>query len=487
MFNEELKKRLVESDAGKTGSLTLTKDMDKDQATMAVAVHVYEMLRDSVAGLMKNNGVSNSEKRIKTATGAKEIKNRPVIEGIGALREAFKDMVSDAAEIVNEASPKLGLRAEDLFTRIQFPQLMQRAIELPAMMPIEPVYVLQDLFRKMNTPGMFGVQEFKFPIIGAFEASVLGEDAEVQEKDMDIAGGSMRAVFKKVGVGARWSDDFAKVANFDWLGMTLQMCRQALARRKEAIAYDHISTNGSTIIDNTGRFGFSGSIQSGTVGSAGTGVDGLRNGTHVLQDLFYMMASFNDSGMMPDTIVLSPRAWMIWAQSPEMRAYAWQNGMPQMWQMPQGRPNRDPEFDIMGGVFGANVPTYPTGSTQYTTPPQMGIPNMRIVVSPFVTSGTDSSIEYTNAHVLDVATGVGYLLQVQDIMMNEWKDPEHDITKMKFTERYAFGVLQDSLTIRHMKLLKTREIGVDARDRLWFGTTWAGGAGGPEIGNGAVA
>lgn len=197
-----------------------------------------------------------------------------------------------------------------------------------------------------------------------------------------------------------------------------------------------------------------------------------------------MMTSFNDDGLMPDTIVLSPRAWLIWAQSPEMRAFAWQHGMPQMWQQPQGQFGKATEHEVFGGLLGPS-PDHPRGSTAYTPPPsQPASPlPLRVVVSPFVNSGTDNSIEYTDAHVLDVSTGIGYLMQAQEVMMSQWNDPEHDLEKIRFTERYAYGVLQDSTTIRHMKFLKTREIGVDARDQMMFTVNWAGGVGGPHLGN----
>lgn len=456
-----------------------------EDAAMVCGVRTYEVLRDRWLSLMNNNGMTDEELRRFNFT-REGFKPRDVKQAIHDMAEAFAEMMKEAQDSVKkQLAGKAGIDVADVMSRIQFPQIMKRVIELPMMMPVEPVYNILPLFRKLAVPDMFGdVARFSFPVVGTLlEPHEMGEDSEAQEKDLDIAGGAMVAKFGKIGVAFKYSEDFNKFKNFDWFGLVLNACRQALAREKERRAYIAISTNGTTVINNQGRFGFSSTVVGGTVASAGTGVDGLRNGTHVLQDLFYMMTSFNDDGMFPDTILLSPRAWLIWAQSPEMRAFAFQNGIPQMWQMPQGEFGRVKQHEVFGGLLGAHG-DHPRGSTTYTPHPTNMLPlPMRIVVNPQVTSGTDGSTEYTHAHVLDVATGIGYLMQAQEVMMSSWTDPEHDLEKVRFTERYAFGVLQDNLTIRHMKFLKTREIGVDARDKIMFSINWAGGVGGPHIGN----
>lgn len=497
-FKEILEQKLADADLDLTGDLhdagwekkgndlVLPSEVeDIDELAVAANVFVYKEIRNIWDQMFRNDGMTDSERE--RYAFFRNIEKR-VGRGIG---EAMKDMRETFDEIADEIGEKLvvkygeGFPVRDVMSRIQFPQIMQRIIELPMMVPLEPVYVLQPLFKRISVPDMFGdAARFQFPILGALTAHELGEDAEVQEKDLDIAGGTMVAKFGKVGVGFKFSQDFNTFKNFDWFGLILSACRQALAREKERRAYVAISTKGSTIINNAGRFGFSGATVSGTVATAGTGVDGLRNGTHVLQDLFYMMTSFNDDGLMPDTIVLSPRAWLIWAQSPEMRAFAWQHGMPQLWQKPTGQFGKATEHEVFGGLLGPS-PDHPRGSSVFTPPgpvPTNPLP-MSVVVSPFVTSGTDSGIEYTDAHVLDVQSGIGYLMQAQEVMMSQWQDPEHDLEKIRFTERYAYGILQDSTTIRHMKFLKTREIGIDARDKIMFGVNWAGGVGGPHLGN----
>lgn len=481
--------KLVDHGWERTGNfLDLPEVADEDEVALAANVYAYKEVRDIWSSLFRNDGLTDVERA--RFTFFKNAKGRG-----RSISEAMKDMATTLEEIKDEINAKIQEKAKadpkfkelnvrDVMSRIQFPQIMQRVIELPMMMPLEPAYVLQPLFKRVSVPDMFGdAARFQFPILGALTAHEMGEDAEVQEKDLDIAGGAMVTKFGKVGVGFKYSQDFNQFKNFDWFGLVLSACRQALAREKERRAYLAISGKGSTVINNQGRFGFSGAAVGGTVGTAGTGIDGLRNGTHVLQDLFYMMTSFNEDGLFPDTIVLSPRAWLIWAQSPEMRAFAWQHGMPQMWQMPQGQFGKATNYELFGGLLGPQ-PDHPRGSTTFTPHPTNMLPlPMRIVVSPFVTSGTDNGIEYSHAHMLDVATGIGFLMQAQEITMANWTDPEHDLEKVRFVERYGFGVLQDSTTIRHMKFLKTREIGMDARDKLVYSVNWAGGVGGPHLGN----
>ena len=493
-FLETLDAKLAAKDVDfmselKSRGLVLTKDhkidldvADEDELSLNVGVYVYETLRDRWLSLMYNGGLTDDEARINRLVRTAK-KGRDIKKAMQDMMEAFQELYKEAETSVKDQVGD-GINVKDVMSRIQFPQIMQRIIELPMMMPLEPVYNLQPLFKRMNVPDMFGdVARFHFPIMGTLEAHEMGEDAEAQEKDLDIAGGHMLAKFGKIGVAFRYSEDFNNFKNFDWFGLVLAACRQSLAREKERRAYAALATNGQTVINNQGRFGFSGAVVGGTVPSAGTGVDGLRNGTHVLQDLWYMMTQFTEQGLWPDTIVLSPRAWIIWAQSPEMRAFAFQNGIPQMWQMPQGQFGRATEHELFNGIFGPNA-DHPRGSTSFTPNPTQHLPlPLRIVVNPQVESGTDGAIEYTHAHVLDVATGIGYLMQAQEVMMSQWTDFEHDMEKIRFTERYAFGVLQDNDTIKHMKFLKTKELGVDAHDRLVYSINWSGGAGGPQLGN----
>lgn len=489
-YDKNVQKQLAEHGyVKKSGSTKPNLDVDDaDEAVLNAGVWMYETLRDKWEELIDNNGMTEKEaRRFAFLRGPKEDPNRPkgrdYKKAVRDMASAFRDMYKYCRDQADKKFAGTGIDVDDLFSRVQFPQMMSRVIELPMMEPVEPIYALQGLFKRIDVPNMFGhVARFHFPVIGALTAIEAGEDAEAPEKEIELAGGTMNAEFAKQIVGFKYSQDFEKFQSFDWYNLVLRACRQALGRRKEVKAYEALSDNGVTVINNQGRYGFSGSPVAGTVGTAGTGVDGLRNGTHVLQDIFYMMTSFNDLGLTPDTLVQNPRGWLIWAQSPEMRAFAWENGMPRLWQQPQGQFGRRSEYDIFGGLNGHHG-DHPRGSSTYTEMPNFLPLPLRMVVSPFVESGTDSGIEYTHMHMLDTDTGIGYLMQAQGIMMSQWDDPEHDLEKVKFTERYAFGTLQDSLTIRHMKYLKTRELGVDAHDKIRFSVNWSGGAGGPHIGN----
>lgn len=459
-----------------------------DEAALAAGVWMYETLTDKWQELIRNGGMTDKEKRRyaflrSPKQDPKRPKGRDYKAAVQDMKSAFAEMYTYCKDTLIEKFKGTGVDVNDLLTRVQFPQMMSRVIELPMMEPLEPAMVLQGLFKRISVPDMYGhVARFHFPIVGGLTAVEAAEDTEAPEKEIDVAGGTMHATFAKQIVGFKYSQDFEKFESFDWYNLIINACRKALARRKEVKAYEAINGAGTTVINNQGRFGFSGAPVAGTVGSAGTGVDGLRNGTHVLQDLFYMMTSFNDLGYTPDTLVQNPRGWLIWAQSPELRAFAWEHGMPRLYEMPKGQFGFAKQHEQYSGLFGSNS-DHPRGSTTYTENPGFLPLPMRVVVSPFVTAGTDNGIEYTDMHMLDVASGIGYLMQAQEIMMTQWEDPEHDLEKVKFTERYAFGTLQESLTIRHMRFLKTRELGVDAWDRIRFNVNWAGGVGGPHIGN----
>jgi len=454
---------------------------DLNSLALDVAGHAYKRMALKFVELYRNAGFTDEEvwrKRVMEPDMSEQDyasqgvhKPRSFQNVVKAMTAGFTKIVTDTVTEINESLQGSGVKVEDVLGRIEFSRLLKRVVETPMMMPIEPIYVMQQFFRTLNLPGLIG-NTVDFPIVAlsAIEAHKVGEDGSVPEKTIDLIGGNIVARFMKIGVAARISDDFERFMGqgFDFFGAIVDAARKALAREREWQAFLHLDTHGVNIINNTGRFGFSGAVETGTWGSAGVGLDGQYNGGHTIEDMFHCMSTFVLNGLFPDTMVLSASLWKVWAQDQTMRTFAFQNGIPRLYQTPSGTPGYANEHDVLGGMLGNN-PDFPRGSTQTTNMPQFieGLP-LRVVVSPFIATDVDSDIEYSNAMMLDVNAGVGYFIQNQDPTISNWVDMEHDIRKMRIIERYAYGSLKNSTAIRHLRKLKTDVVTFDVRDRLWF-------------------
>jgi len=456
---------------------------DKDKVIVDIAKFVFQRGAIKFAELYRNSGLTDKEvwQRRCLAPDAEErdhaqdgvVRPRSWPQVLDAMQKGFAKITKDAVDDINVACKELQLNVTDVMGRIEFSRIMKRVIETPLMTAIEPVYVLQRLFRKLNLPDIIG-NNIEIPIVSlsAIEPAKVGEDGSVPERTIDLIGGSMMARFMKIGVAARISDDFERFATFDFFQAIVDAARRGLAREKEVQAYEHLDRNGRPIVDNTGRFGFAGVLDPNTFGSAGVGIDGQYNGGHTIEDIFTSMGEFVVKGMMPDTMVLSAAAWKIWAQDQTLRQWAFQHGIPQLYQTPDGRPGYAAEHDVLAGLIGSQ-PDFPRGSQQTTQMPQFinGLP-LRIIVSPFVRFDTDPGvvdpIDYTDMMMLDVMAGVGYYVQNQDVTITNWRDFEHDIRKVKMVERYAYVTQKLNDGITHLRKIKTDIVTFDVRDRLMF-------------------
>lgn len=483
-------------------TLKLHSKKDKDKAILDIAKFVFQRGAIRFSELYRNGGLTDSEMWHRRVMAPDQEENDYADAGVNRARNwkgvledmkrGFAKLTRQAVQDINMACKDMDLDIQDVLGRIEFSRILKRVVEVPLMQAVEPIYVLQSLFRTLNLPGIIGsTVEIPLVSVSALEPSKVGEDGSVMEKTIDLIGGNILARFMKIGVAARISDDFERFATFDFFGTIVDAARRGLAREREWQAYDHLDKHGVPVIDNTGRFGFSGAVDITTFGSAGVGIDGQYNGGHTIEDVFTVMATFVTRGMMPDTMALSAAAWKVWAQDQTLRAWAFQNGMPNLYQTPDGRPGYASEHDALGGLLGAN-PDFPRGSQQTTKMPQFinGLP-MRVLVSPFIRFDTDAgsgggAIDYTDAMMLDAAAGVGYFVQNQDITISNWIDMEHDIRKIRMVERYAYGSLKGSQAISHLRKLKTDLVTFDVRDRLVFSMERALTAD-PDVGNSKTA
>lgn len=336
------------------------------------------------------------------------------------------------------------------------PLLIPRVISNMAREAIEPNLALTPLLQRMSFSGGTRVV---FPAWGAIHAADIPEGGEYPERTMELAG-QVEATIGKSGVAIKVSEEMVRYAQYDVLGMHIKAAGRALARWKEQKVADLITADyGNVIIDNT-----SASVKSST----GRAANGGYNGTLCLDDLFYAYAVMTDRGFVPDTLIMHPLAWQIFAQEGIARAFGFINGMnPLMWQAPQGQRGNAPSWN-MGGL---NRNTYVSDpgqlATTFTNVPSIFPKNFQIVVSPYMPFTASNS---TTTLVFAEASELGLLIVDEEVTTDEWEDKARDLRKIKFRERYALAVANDGKGIGVMKGIKIAK-SFDFADRISVSVT----------------
>lgn len=333
------------------------------------------------------------------------------------------------------------------------PLLVPRVLTNMVREAIEPALVLTPLLQRVNFSAGTRVS---FPTYGALAngAADLAEGEEYPAGTMEL-GGQTECIIGKSGIALQVSEEQRRYSQYDIISMNLRACGRALARLKEAKTARLITNNGVTLIDNT-----SASYPSAT----GRDAAGSYNGTLTLDDIFKAWSTMVNTGFVPNTLIMHPFAWRIFAEDGMSRLFGFQNGMQNMlWQLPQGQVGN---AGAMWNQTMLNRNTYVTDpgqiATTFTRVPSLFPSNFNIIVSPympFTSSSNTTDIVFCDINEL------GLLVVDEDVTMDEWSDPARDMMKMKLRERYGMAVLNDG---RGIGLLKNIKIGksVDFADRL---------------------
>lgn len=318
------------------------------------------------------------------------------------------------------------------------PLLVPRIITNIAREAIEPNLVLTPLLTRIQH--QIGTRVV-FPAWGAITAADLAEGEEYPEQVMELAG-QVEAMIGKSGVAVKVTEETIRYSLFDVVNMHIRAAGRALARLKEKKVADLITANyGNVILDN--------SSTAGVKAPTGRNGNGAYNGTLCLDDLFYCYATMVNRGFTPNTLIMHPFAWQIFAQEGIARAFGFINGMnPLMWQTANGRPGNAPSFNA-GGL---NQNTYVSDPQQLATTfanvPSIFPTNFSIIVSPYMPY--DSTTSQTDIVLCD-RQELGILVVDEEVTTDDWTDPARDIRKIKFRERYGLAVQNDGKGIGLLK------------------------------------
>ncbi|MHA2063614.1 MAG: phage major capsid protein [Candidatus Thorarchaeota archaeon] len=331
------------------------------------------------------------------------------------------------------------------------PLLIPRVVSNMAREAIEPQLVLTPLMSRIN---FSAGTRITFPAWGAIHAADLAEGEEYPERGLELAG-QVEATIGKSGVAIKVTEEMMRYSQFDVMSLHIRAAGRALARLKEKKVANLITSNGVTIIDNQGGLG--------TKSSTGRDAAGNYNGGLTLDDLFYAWAQMVDTGFTPNTLIMHPFAWQIFAEESIARAFGFVNGVNSlMWQLAQGSPGNANPWRVGDLNQNTYVSSPENIASTFTNVPSIFPTNFRIIVSPFMPYSASTS--RTDIVFCDV-NELGILVVDEDVTTDQWDDPARDIRKMKFRERYGLAIMNDGKGVGLLKNIKIVK-SVDLVDRI---------------------
>lgn len=312
------------------------------------------------------------------------------------------------------------------------PLLIPRVIGEVVKEAIEPNVVLTQLLQRVNYS--HGTQ-LTFPAMGAITASDIPEGGEYPERSLDFAG-QVVATIGKSGVAVKMTEEMIRYSLYDVMSMHLRAAGRALIRWKEQKVADLITDNAggaNTIFDNT-----SASYSS----TNGRDAHGTYNGGLTLDDLFTAYATMVDRGFQPNTLIMHPFAWRIFANEGIRRAFGFEHAG-QLWQAAQGALGSAPQWKNggMNGLLQNSTVSSPENIAQtFTNVPSMFPVPFNIIVSPYMSYTAASST--TDIIMCDV-NELGVLVVDEEVTTEAFDDPARDIRKVKLRERYGLGSMNE--------------------------------------------
>jgi hypothetical protein len=320
---------------------------------------------------------------------------------------------------------------------------------------IEPMLIGTKLLTRIQyQPGL----QIQFPALGALYAEDVAPGQSLPEFAPDLGGQATNEMrVGKSGLALKIFDDIVKYDQYNLVAYWLRLAGQALARHKESKIFNFLTSMGTVVFDNVTRGnGISGSYTSGR------NRDGSLNGSMTMDDIFQMYTYGLQQGFILDTILVHPLTWLMWLRDPVLRTFQLQYGGGTWFNMWQGDPrNVNPlaSFPPLGEGTGrfVNPPTSATSApaatpvTEYSqnidsrpTPPSYLGLSFNIIPSPFVpfspTANTASVIMFNS-------NNLGALIVDEDPKVQEWKQPELDMTKMQIYEKYGIAIMNEGQAI----------------------------------------
>lgn len=430
------------------------KDAAQKDAVLKLFKQADRLIEERLEKRLESAGVPSGIADKYSRAGMKAKKAYDLLDGLWR-NNGKRDSYSAPVGILDMINLDNELRAEllkdNVFTSTDLPLMMPRVIEQQVREAIYPALNLTPLFQTIRFPGR-GTQ-LTFPSTGGTYAADVAEGEEYPARKLEM-GGNVTATIGKSGLAVQVTEEAVRYSLFDVIGLHLRAAGRALAMHKENKAFAAIDENATALLDNTTT-----AVKSTT----GRDAAGNHNGTLTVYDFLYAWSTlYNTNGYVPNTIIMNPFGWLVFAQDPLMRQFFMNNGAGRLLQLPQGAPGRATQWNV-GGLHNSQNVTDPKAiATSFTAPPELWPGNIQVIVSPFV--GYNATSKTTDIYLCD-SNEIGVLVEDEGLTMEEWDEPARDIRHMKFRERYGFATLNNSRAIGRIKGVSIAR-GYDFADKI---------------------
>jgi hypothetical protein len=346
---------------------------------------------------------------------------------------------------------------KDLVTREDLMRFMPQTIETVVREAIEPnLFIIDRLFQRITIEQGSRIQ---IGALGAMEAGRVGQAGEYPERMLDLDGGDMIAITTdKYGIKISLTEEVVQQNQFDVVNVWLRAAGKAMARCKERAGAKLINEVGFKIFDNA-------SPTAAYMGStSGRNIAGVPNGSMTANDVFELYAYLLNRGFSPDTLLLHPLAWKLFATDPEMRevvlaqstiaqiqgggvAPNWGTGFGGYGLRTAGTGNENLAGNIPKGPNPWVQTLNPLGATWNIKPSYLPSPIQVIVTTmvPFAygSQGIERMDTGCTTNVIMCDSGnTAVIGQSEQVRTDRWVDPERDITNIKLREAYGFAALE---------------------------------------------
>lgn len=340
------------------------------------------------------------------------------------------------------------LLIQDLVTTEDLKPFIPKVVKRIVVEALEPnLLIVPNLFTEVNIPTG---QMVEIGSIGSVTAGKVSQGGIYPQTNIttDTEGAAVQITVSKYGCAVNISDEAINESQFDVVTLWLRAAGAALARLKESLAIRLVNDMGVTVFDNADPT----NSELGVL--TGRDISGAQNGTMTLNDLFDLWAHSAIRGFAPDTLIMSPLAWKVFAVDPQLREIVLKGATLATRRMPLGQtPGWGDIFNPAGlglrykaegdedGLSAYKTTLTPVNSTLNIPPNYLPSP-IKVLVShlvPFTAPSVVGGKAITNIIMAD-SQRCGILVTKESATPEEADIFERDIHQVKIYERYGMGV-----------------------------------------------
>jgi hypothetical protein len=267
----------------------------------------------------------------------------------------------------------------------------------------------------------------------------------------------MIAQIGKVGLAVKVTEEMLRYSQYDVIGLHIKAAGKCLARHKEVKAANMIGAQGHCYFDNLNP------NQSELGVTRGRDRSGAGNGSMIAEDLLELEGHLVAKGFVANTMILHPLTYTMFRKDPVMRTLFFSGQNTTYFGTHRGSANGGNPW-----VKGSSMGMGKQQAVRHDTDPALrnrdinseaifpsywGM-DLNILVTPHMRYNVQSKL--TDIIICD-RDELGVMLVDEELTTEEWTDPARDIKKIKFRERYSFGILNEGQSVAVLRNVKNVE------------------------------